>query len=119
MSKFIELQKYYLMLSASEQPMSLVREPDAKKLGHLYKDDEVSDKAKAAAKDDGHIEGSEEFIEAVQRLQASINKKNSQRSRASSKSIEESLEKGKRGSLFTNDPFAAATALLIRIGRAA
>ena len=114
MSKFTELQKYY----ASEAPMSLVREPDAKKLEHLYKDDDVSDEAKKAAQDDGHIEGSEEVLEAVKRLQASINKKNSQRSHAASKNIEESLEKGKRGRLFWNDPFAAATAMLIRLGRA-
>ena len=114
MSKFTELQKYY----ASEAPMSLVREPDAKKLEHLYKDDDVSDEAKKAAQDDGHIEGSEEFLEAVKRLQASINKKNSQRSHAASKNIEESLEKGKRGALYTNDPYAAATAKLIASGEA-
>jgi len=114
MSKFAELQKYY----ASEAPMSLVREPDPKKLEHLYKDDEVSDEAKKAAQDDGHIEGSEEFLEAVKRLQASINKKNSQRSHAASKNIEESLEKGKRGVLHTNDPYAAATAKLIASGEA-
>jgi hypothetical protein len=114
MSKFAELQKYY----ASEAPMSLVREPDPKKLEHLYKDEEGSDKAKEAAKDDGHVEGSEEFIEAVKRLQESINKKNSQRSKASSKNIEESLEKGKRGPLSTNDAFAVATKIGIDRGEA-
>ena len=114
MSKFAELQKYY----ASEAPMSLGREPDAKKLEHLYKDDESSGKAEEAAKDDGHVEGSEEFLEAVKRLRASINKKNSQRTSAASKNIEDSLEKSKRGNIFVDDAYAVATAQMIAAGKA-
>lgn len=129
MSDFNSLETYYMNLlkdgmGQSESPMSLNREPDPNKLAHLYPMDKdssegVSEEAKLAVQDDGLVEGSDEFLEAVQQMQASINKKNNQRKQASaSKAVEESLEKGKRGDLFWNDPFAVATALLIKLGRA-
>lgn len=129
MSDFQSLETYYIQLlkdgmGQSEAPMSLHREPDPKKLAHLYKDSSegTSEEAKLAVQDDGLVEGSDEFLEAVQQMQASIDKKNNQRKQASassaSKAVEESLEKGKRGDLFWNDPFAVATSLLIKLGRA-
>ena len=107
MSDFNSLETYYMNLlkdgmGQSESPMSLNREPDPNKLAHLYPMDKdssegVSEEAKLAVQDDGLVEGSDEFLEAVQQMQASINKKNNQRKQASaSKAVEESLEKGKR-----------------------
>ena len=79
----------------SEAPMGIMREP-GERPKHF---DKMGDAERAAA-DEGHEEGSEEFMEAVEQLRGAIKKKNADRN----------IEKGIRGKKFWDDPHAIAAA---------
>ena len=108
MSIFEQLNNYWIEKGPAEAHMSMFRENE-KDTKHLYKD--VSEEAKLAAKDDGHEEGTDAFTAIVERIQRGIDKKNSQENTAKS-----SIQKGKRGDLYVNDPHAIAAQQLINDG---
>ena len=66
----------------SEAPMPLMREPD-KRPKHFDKTDD----AEQAALDEGHEEGSEEFMEAVEELREAIKKKKADRCKRRADSV--------------------------------